>query len=289
MDENKVCPLCNTINESNYSFCKNCGNRLDSENSDSNTYTPPSFNSQYGNYNPFSMPEIEYSEIEKEIDGVDTKKIEAFVGKKKKDYFLQRFIAMQRTGKKGFWNWPIALLGSLISFPFLSSWFFYRKMYKIGFIICSVFLAISCIVTFATFNETANLTTLLMEEILAGTTDPTSLQNIINMNSSSTYSNISFFQSILSIGGTMFLGMMGNYFYKKHTVSTIKKIDLKIENAKDCDYAKKGTPNVIFAVIIPMIFSFINIIISYLPFYFVMSNLSKEQLFTIISNLGGGI
>ena len=159
--ENLLCPVCKTLNEKDYKFCKNCGAPL-SQNYESQTngaqYTPPpnfrGYGYNYYNFNQNATPYTDYSAVEPTIDDVDTKKIQAYVGNAKQDYFMQLFITMKRLGRKLFVSWPIAIMGTLLATPFAAAWFFYRKMYRLGTIICLCCLLLSCVSTVLTYGAT---------------------------------------------------------------------------------------------------------------------------------------
>ena len=67
------------------------------------------------------------------------------------------------------------------------------------------------------------------------------------MNTSASVSNTAIIISFLSIAITLAVriisGVYGDYFYKKHTVSTIKKIRKESQN-QELDYRRKGGVNI---------------------------------------------
>lgn len=285
-NNNKICPVCSAENDISYSFCKNCGTKLDSEENNTNSFTPPPYYST--GYNPginFSS-NINYSEIAPEIDGVATEKVEAFVGTKKRNYFMQRFIAMKHTGKKGFWNWPVAILGSVFSLPFLSSWFFYRKMYKIGFLICAATLFLTSIFTAIGFNDNLAYYTEALKHISAGSVS--ALETTQATYSSAQYM-LNYIQQIISIAFTFILATTANYIYMKHSIKTIKKMDAMGTVPALNLYTIKGMPSISLAIIIPLIFAFINSFIAYLPMMSAFMNLTPEELSALLSTLRGGL
>ena len=134
--ENLICAVCKTENEPDYKFCKNCGTPLNKTSEGQfggAQYTPPpnfggyGYNTPHGNYYGYNATHYtDYSAVEPALDDVDTKKIQAYVGSAKQDYFMQLFIAMKRLGRKLFVSWPVAIMGTLLATPVAAAWFFYR-------------------------------------------------------------------------------------------------------------------------------------------------------------------
>ena len=295
-NENLICPVCETSNEADYKFCKNCGSRLNSSEPQFGgaQYTPPpnfrgyGYNSPHGTYyNYNATPYTDYSAVEPTLDGVDTIKVQAYVGNAKQDYFMQLFIAMKRLGRKLFVSWPVAIMGTLLATPFAAAWFFYRKMYRIGTIICLCCLLLSCVSTALTYSTTAET----LEEVVSATEN----MNVQELNdylmtrasAESTYNQVSlitYIIQLISLGGVLYLALHGNYFYFKHTTNKIKKLDSNGENHDLFFYHLQGRPSSAAAVIIPFIISALCTAVSFVPYMEIaMSGIPLDKLITLLS------
>jgi len=259
MDDKKICPHCGTGNEEEYVFCKNCGAKLDTQNG---AYTPPFTSQQQGNpiFSNFgNSPET--------IDGVSTEKIAAFIGPEKKNYYIPRFIAMDKTGKRTAWHWPVAILGLLLAPPFLAAWFFYRKMPKIGMLICALMLIITSLFTAITYSDTKATA----EEIYKNSTDIAALEQYIEAeeteNPTAKSMIIEYAQLIISAAVIAFFSSNANYFYMKHTTKTIRNLDLDGSAKNPEFYYLSGRPSAVLAVVVPLIFSLINSAITMAPVF----------------------
>lgn len=156
----KICHECGTENEQEYLYCKNCGadlNKTEDNTANSQTqYTPPNYNS---NYNQDKSTADAF--IVDSIDGIPMEQIGLYVGKKS-DYYCRKFSRMELTMSKISWHWPAAVLGFLFG-PFGSAiWCFYRKMYKVAFILVAIGILLSGITCALTYNDS----TLALEEII---------------------------------------------------------------------------------------------------------------------------
>ncbi len=298
--ENLICPVCKTSNEQDYKFCKNCGSPLSAETRNETRgeqYTPPpnfggnyGYNSQQGNYYNYynRAPYTDYSAVEPTLEDVDTKKVQAYVGTAKQDYFMQLFIAMKRLGRKLFVSWPVAILGTLLATPFAAAWFFYRKMYKIGTIICLSCLLLTCITTALTYNSTVES----LNEIIAETKD-LSDQELMNYvvtdddSESATYSYpalVTYIAQLLSLAGVLYLALNGNHLYYKHVTGKIKKSD-SLYGPKDLFfYSMQGRPSAAAAVLIPFGFSTLCSLITFIPYFEIaISEISAQRLLVLLS------
>ena len=259
MDTNKRCSRCGTDNEQEYLYCKNCGTPFEKQtNTQNNThYTPIS----YHNSQVDSM--VDYSEIEPEIDGVDTKKIQAYVGTKNRDRIMQKFITAFRTGKrvKGF-NWIVFITGTLLVFPFVSAWFFYRKMYKIGTILCALSIAFTVAVTAINFSsntekmrkEYNEIKSYSAEEILQQETE-------ITASVSKAESVVAIIQFALSV----FLAVNAWNIYYKQSLLRIRKLEETNLPNNNQFYQLAGLPSSAAAILIPLGIRLIEMLISAAP------------------------
>ncbi len=293
--ENFKCPVCNAENAPDYKYCKNCGSLLESgeekQNGDSQYTPPPNFSGTYnggGNYyGYYGKPYTDYSAVEPELEGVDTKKIQAFVGTAKQDYFMQLFITMKRLGRKLFINWPIAILGALLATPFAASWFFYRKMHRIGIIICLSCLLLTGLTTAVTYSEQKAAAEDFITEI-SQLSDEELLDYIpIDDGETQSYTSaITYVIQLITLGGVVILALYGNYFYYKHTTSKIKSLDSDGISKDLFFYSMKGRPSLFTAIAVPLCFSILQGVISLTPYIEVMlSGFPAEKLLYVFSNL----
>lgn len=143
--------------------------------------------------------------------------------------YIPKFAQLKGKRKKS-WNW--------MAFLFPSCWFFSRKMYKQGFL-TGTLLLVSQLLYYPLLVELTNLGVYdgvssyfdLLQNVSAVTPDISSAVIIITFLSVA----ITVFTRILS-------GIYGDYIYKKHTVSVIKKIRLTSTNS-ELDCRKKGGVN----------------------------------------------
>ncbi len=113
----KICPKCGTACEPDHAFCSKCGNSFAAE----------EYNKGYGRPTYYKDT----------LDGVPTAEVVDYIDRNSYSY-LPKFFKYSNGAKAG-WNWPVFVLG-LFGLPFV--WFFYRKMYKAGFIVLAISLAI---------------------------------------------------------------------------------------------------------------------------------------------------
>ncbi len=274
MDKNsRTCPACKTENQENYIFCKNCGHPLDeTQPTGGYRYSPP-----YGN--PFSQPfgfaGPGYSQHTPEINGVKTEKLEAYVGIAKRNYYIPKFIVFSKTGSKTAWNWAILLLGFLLEPVFAASWFFYRKMTKIGYMICAASVVFTAIFMLFSFNDVYNTFRQIFLAI-----ETTSLANLEEFANQPVNEIASFYQEIIDLAktailaaGVISLALFGNYLYMKRAVLDIKNFDKDGVYKSHEMYELIGKPKTAQAILIPLLFAFINLTISSIPILMAMAEI----------------
>ena len=280
MTDNKIiCQNCGQENEPEYAYCINCGTELKPQTNGfygSAEYTPPpQFNMgggyNYSAYNPYP----DYSQIEPTINDVDTKKIQAYVGEKKQNYFLQAFITIKRTARKIFFNWPIVLLGILVGSPYATSWFYYRKMYKVGLIISiALFLLAACSVV-VNYDATVQVAETVFETAMSG--DEAQLQAFLQTDFKEVQSSATtIFNNIIDIflyGGIVSVSMYSNYMYLKDVTRKIKKSDQKIGPQNEGYYKKLGGTSTVAAILIPTLFFVLTLLISAIPYLVALINI----------------
>lgn len=270
-DNKKVCKNCGQENEPEYLYCINCGSDLDApEFSGSAEYTPPPHFNMGGNYyNAAYKPFVDYSQVEPTINEVDTKKIQEYVGDKKRNFFLQAFITIKRTGRKMFFNWPVVLLGILVGLPFTASWFYYRKMYKVGLIISlCIFLLTACSVA---VNYSTNLSFAQDFFEMVKEADMSELQALLQTTFdapeiSKTTSILNNIIDIVACGGVASVAAYSNYIYLKDITKKIKNSDQKIGTQNPSYYGGLGGTSIAAAIVIPILFSLLSTIVAMVPY-----------------------
>ena len=143
--------------------------------------------------------------------------------------YIPKFASLNKK-KKASWNW--------LAFLCPAPWFFSRKMYKSGII--SGFLSIiSTILSFPLYNK------LNAFGIYNSTSYPEMIKNMTEIipSLSKEIMLISFISVVINLALMFISGIFADYWYKKHTISSIKKI--KAESADiEQSYRKKGGVNI---------------------------------------------
>lgn len=131
------CVRCGTENETDYTFCKNCGAVL------------PKVEKKFDGVGPaaYMPPQPQVTTID--YDGVSGQEMSAYI-KTNVDKILPKMQTMQLQNKKTAWSWPVFLLGFFFGFIGISCWCFYRKMVKWGLI------ALACAVVLTTADLAVN-------------------------------------------------------------------------------------------------------------------------------------
>ena len=259
MENNKRCFRCGTENEQEYAYCKNCGTPFEKQDTTQNNthYTPIS----YHNSQVDSM--VDYSTIEPEIDGVDTKKVQAYVGTKNCDRIMQRFITAFRMGKsvKGF-NWVVFITGTLLVFPFASAWFFYRKMYKIGAIICALSIALTVAVTAVNFADNTEMLRKEYNQVKAYSAEEL-LQQEANIERP--VNRAETVVAVIQFAVSLFLAISAWNIYYKQTLLRIRKLDEANLPNNNQFYQLAGLPSSAAAILIPLGVRLIEMLITAAP------------------------
>lgn len=271
MDKTKICNVCGTANEEEYVYCKNCGSPLMTENSSQNAQYSPNHNytNAYGVYGCYA----DYSEITPELDGVETAKVQAYVGNKNRNKFMQSFIAIAKTGRKAFFNWAVMLTGILLSSVFTASWFFYRKMYKVGLIICAVFVALTVCITAINFNDDAAAVSATYDKISSYSEAELTEKLMYSEDGSAITSNaftsplskvVSNVVTVAEIVAVVLLSVYAYRIYYNHTLKEVKRISATGENQLYI-YTLAGKPSLAAAILIPFAFNLLIAFISLAP------------------------
>ncbi len=220
--EKIFCSECGTENESEFIYCKNCGNQL-----------KPLKNEIEGqgfqNQNPEPTTSFSNDAL---IEGIPSEEISIFIGKKQAN-ILPKFLKMEYSGSKISWCWPAAILSFLLG-PFGASiWFFYRKMYKPAIIFTGLGAIITAITTALTFGETSTTLEALVDAFSSA--DRNAIINAFeNISPTETILTIiaSAIEEIANIATLLFSGLFGFYIYKNHCVSKIKDYKNRIADER---------------------------------------------------------
>lgn len=282
----KKCPRCGTENAPDYSFCKNCGASLD--------FTANAqYNYQQAPFNPFvgystQRTYVDYSALEPTLMGVDTKKVQAYVGEKKRDSFMQSFITMARTGKKTFFNWVVAATGLLLSPVYAAAWFFYRKMYRVALAICAISVLLTTVVTAVNYNEIHTSAEKVYTKI-SQMSDEEITEYAVNAateEQSATRTAVQYVQSFISLGGVILLAMLATSIYLKCATSAIKQNDMRRGIGDHFTYAALGKPNLAPAILIPIAVNMLQSLITLAPYYGLIAKCSPLQIITVLLQCG---
>lgn len=275
----KICNKCGTENEDKFSYCKNCGNPLNSTASNFSRTEKP-FNSNEFNYCD--------NTVLPEIDGISSKDFSVFVGKNSQK-ILSKFSKMQLTDSKISWCWPVAVLSLLLGVAGAGLWFCYRKMYKLGAVLIAAGIIISTAVSVVTGVAVKNVSSDVAdsaskyftfdfeddEEIIVDDQEIIDFINDFldsfqqNAGKSKIYTIFIYITSLIKPAAFVFFGIFSMYFYKKHC---IKKIKMYREKNQQNEYyyyglsAMGGTSGaaVVLCVVVWMLLSSVanNIIFS---------------------------
>lgn len=208
-----ICPVCRTSYDKNLSACPNC--------SAQNAFAFQNFSmfNPLGNISP-----------DQEIDeGVTAKDAMRFVFSNTHRY-IPKFVKLNKK-KKASWNW--------LAFLFPTGWFFSRKMYKSGFV-AGVFSIISTLCLLPFSKSLYNL----------GAIPATNYAQLYeNIESALPSINkgvviLGFLSFVISILVCFISAIFGDYIYKKHTVSCIRKI--KTSDNEEQGFRKLGGVSIIF-------------------------------------------
>lgn len=198
-----------------------------------NPYTQRNTSQESNNYNDNTNENVL-------IDGIPAEEIAEYVQANSHKY-IPKFLQIERDpNRKISWNWAIFFIPLLyfifsysISFIFTAVWFFYRKMYKIGFIV----IALSLLLTAATTTKSdlmlvESMRTLLqdmasgkIEYSLEDGNNP--LYDILEENQENIAEQNTFmpmFNTIVSSAALSVLVLFSNYWYKKKVKDSILKI-----------------------------------------------------------------
>lgn len=137
--------------------------------------------------------------------------------------YIPKFAAMA-TGKKASWNW--------LAFLFPWVWFASRKMYLYS-VICGILGIASTLVMFP-------FTMRFSAIVGVGATATNSIKPFIQIfNENPTWLILFGVGMLISLAVRIVCGILGDGIYRKHVISSLKKIHAESED-QDADYRKKG-------------------------------------------------
>ena len=174
----KVCPNCNTVNESEAIFCRQCGNKLEMQEpiaEETTEVLPVSENNEEAtseSQNIFRVPDNSSSDSQQipfDTNGVSEAEFEAYVGKNQQN-FIPAFAKFCGGGKVSFS--PLVFLLSWLVSPIAGAfWFFHRKINKIGAVVLSIAVALSVasgVVGACMVNDMAGIVGVLVKNEING-------------------------------------------------------------------------------------------------------------------------
>lgn len=196
-----ICPECRTENEIQYTYCKNCGALLHNETQNSDFYTQNNGQKQYTQ--------------DFLIDGVPESDMIDFVGKNA-NKIVPKFKSLCFKNSKVSWCWPVAILSYFLGPVGASFWFFYRKMYKKGFL----FLALGMIAITITSLFSGDFS-VSFDSILSDYNNPESIYNFIKDPELIKYFIANSVYNCIKIATLVVTGMLSLNWYKNFAVKKL--------------------------------------------------------------------
>lgn len=255
----KKCNLCNTENENEYLYCKNCGNPLDDEYANRNSGQS---GNGYGYYNPGFRADFE--PVLNEIGGVKTEEIAAFVGPNAQSV-VKKFSKMEITDSRFSWCWPVAVLSFIFGLFGTAIWFFYRKMYKSAICILLCALAVLGIKTAVTYDVVKNAAMQIENAAFSLVTDDEQyadfLEEIVgiveelSINPKTALSNM--ITNIERFSSFLVFGIFSLDIYKKHCLKKIGEYKTKNGQSEYYNFGLSASGGVSAGVVVLAVFAWI--------------------------------
>lgn len=211
-----------------YTICTKCGESYDDELSHCPRCSFPNINKISG-LNGFDLlggVPADYK-LDENVTAEDAKR---FVASNTHRY-IPKFATINSKNKIS-WNW--------MAFLFPCQWMFSRKMFKNGILLGLLALTVTLL--------SVPLNKLILN---MGTGDTMNIMNIVEALNSAVPEMktvilvLTFLGGFLDIGIRLFAGLFGDYIYKNHTISAIKRIKAESEDIA-FDYRKYGGVNLIW-------------------------------------------
>ena len=225
-----ICPRCGTENESEYTYCKNCGTLLSTvKETENGTYTNQNYSTPQPPVNGFQFGDI------------TTEEMTLFIGKKSHN-ILPKFAKMEITNSKISWCWPVAILSLFFGALGASLWFFYRKMYKHAALLAVIGAVISILTTVLTGSVTPDLTEMFADVLESG--DISAILNAFNNippSKAIIYTVSTLISDLSDIIVFILCGLFGYNIYKNHCIEKIKNYKMYQSNSP---YYKLGLSSI---------------------------------------------
>lgn len=244
-NKNIICHVCNTENEPEYTYCKNCGAALKAEapkdeqkygsqngyrtnfNYSNSSYNNGQPNYNYNGYNTYNNGNNYNNQnvVLETIEGVPTEDMVAFVGKKAYN-IMPKFTKMELTGSKTSWCWPAAVLGFIFGPLGAAVWFFFRKMYKQALIFAAAGVIASTAVGLIAgpnvdYDTLQGISGSIASGDYQGAYD--AFENATEPQESLRAYIADSVNFAVGISTMVIAGLFGFYFYKKHSANSIKR------------------------------------------------------------------
>ncbi len=265
----KICKSCATVNEDKFSYCKNCGTPLD-------TQEPKNYGTTYMHYSY-----AEYTDtIPSQIEGVPTEEIYAFVGPNKRK-IVEKFSKMSVTGSKISWCWPAAILSFFFGFFGAAFWLFYRKMYKYGMVALTIGLILVGANIAITYKPTIDFIDAVINALNGFRAQTPNLDEILSVFESALDSFSAakavllsnFITETANYCAAIIYGIFGMFFYKKHTLKKIteyRSVNLQSEYYSYGIRAIGGTSGGMMALSIVLSVVLQNVLASIPVFFYIL-------------------
>lgn len=218
----RPCSNCGSINDPAEPNCINCGQRL---------YLNPNVGGN--NYAGGGVPPFGQADPNMAIDGIPATEVAAYV-QQNADAYIAKFLQMDNRGTKNGFNWAAAL------FPYL--WLFYRKMYKLGFLVIVAFLAIGLMGYSKAGLENAKASTAILESAMNNEISFEQALEELEKIPAIERTALSFIGYFLQLALSIFIGIKADSFYRKKVVEDILKTREEAHDSSTYFYllAKKG-------------------------------------------------
>lgn len=204
--ERVECPNCHAVNHKNQPYCTTCNTKLQQESGPS--IPLPHMRGQESTTNAGQPMKEGWT-----IAGVTSKELAAYMGSNA-DYFLSRFRVLMTSPFQGSWNFS--------AFFFTYFYFFYRKMYKIGFAL----LLLSLMLMFPTLVYTAENFKMMAPQLL-GFTVPYNAELMNNMY------NLAYNFRIFTFMIRLCCGLFANKLILRSAIQNITAIRAKMGEKTD--------------------------------------------------------
>lgn len=240
--EYNICPQCNTKNESEYIYCKNCGAQL--KNVNYKRRNAPSQDESYNENKAYNARSFGGNAVVTDtIGGIPYSEMAVFVGKKAYQ-IMPKFCKMEMTGSKISWCWPAAILSFIFGPLGAALWFFYRKMYKIAAVFVAVGIIMSCAFSVATlpfYNMQLDKYSNEDIDLQEASDDVLDIFGQIYDNLDYRFYIAVISEHFLNIATFLLSGLFGYYFYMRYAV---KRILQYRTSAVDARYYKFGLASI---------------------------------------------